>query len=359
MKVVKTSAPGNIFFFGEHFVVYNLPAILSAISRRTYVEASSPQDDGKSILIDSENYGRVYGLLKEHELNYIHVDPELKYTAQLLEYCHDRFGLEEGIYMKIRSDIPKTSGGMSSSTAFLSSLFHALNSYYEWRVKPEEYLVHLYPFQKAIHGGAASGAEFASSIFGGNNLVIKKKDISENEIPINMEPIGDVEFNVVIGNTGIEAKTKTTVSQVKSLYERARERYEELFDNYRAVFEDARKAIIKGETSYLGELMNHNQLLLERLDGVNREINRDTGMYDQLVDIASKELKAFISAALEAGAYGAKLSGGGGGGIMIALVSRENKDQVMKGIMKKASSIGLKNAEVYDVTVGVEGLKLH
>ena len=358
MKNVLSSAPGNVFFFGEHFVVYGMPAIISSIGRRTYVEARSPER-GYEVLVDSAGYGKLYGKLKDGRIEIVSVDAELEPARNLLNYCNEAFGMDRGVHIRIESEIPKASGGMSSSTAFLASFFHALNNYYGWDVELDEYLKHLYPFQKEIHGGAASGAELVSSVYGGSHSVVKKEKAGENDILVDFSPLNDMRFNILVGDTGIEAKTKITVSQVNNLYKFSLEPYEQLFEKYERVYEEASRAIARGDEKRVGMLMNENQKLLEQLDAINREVNEAVGMYEQIVEIASHELRELAKAAVEAGAYGAKLSGGGGGGIMIALVSSDTKEHVEDSMKERAKVLRLHNFRVYEATLGVEGAKLH
>jgi mevalonate kinase len=176
---------------------------------------------------------------------------------------------------------------------------------------------------------------------------------------VDFNSLNDVRFNILVGDTGIEAKTKITVSQVNNLYKYEPKRYEKLFERYDKVYKEASKAIAMGDEKHVGMLMNENQKLLEQLDTINREVNEAADIYKQVVDIASHELRELAEAAVEAGAYGAKLSGGGGGGIMIALISPEVKNDVMNSMKEKAKALGLYNFKVYEALLGVEGVKIH
>ncbi|MBC8077797.1 MAG: mevalonate kinase, partial [Chloroflexales bacterium] len=78
----------------------------------------------------------------------------------------------------------------------------------------------------------------------------------------------------------------------------------------------AEVALRDGDWHALGQLMNLNQLILER------------------IGVSCRELEALIEAALGTGAYGAKLSGSGGGGIMVALVAPERSEQIAAAIAR-------------------------
>ncbi len=358
MNQIITSAPGNVFFFGEHFVVYGEPAIISSIDLRTYVSIEKPLMTDNDIKISSEGYGELLCQLRNNGLRLLHMDEELKPAYQLLNNCRLIFRIDQGADIKISSQIPKESGGMSSSTAFLSSLFHALNLYYGWGLKKEEYFDHLYPIQRYIHGGAASGAELISSILGGINTVFKKEVSNKNGMPISFKPLNATQFYILIADTGREAKTKITVSQVRKLYECDPKAYARLFREYRELFLKARAAIEARDAGLVGTLMNENQELLEKLDRINREVNEVESIYHNMVDIVSEELKELSKVAVNAGAYGAKLSGGGAGGIMVVLLDPERKPEVVGSMERKAEELGLDRFKVREASLGVEGVKL-
>jgi mevalonate kinase len=132
---------------------------------------------------------------------------------------------------------------------------------------------------------------------------------------------GDVEtltvaksFTIVIGDTGISAPTKESVGDVRKLWEADKTKWESVFDQIGAIAKEARNAIESGKWEALGELMNQNHALLRELT------------------VSSPELDKLIEAARNAGALGAKLSGGGRGGNMIALVEADQAEAVAKSL---------------------------
>jgi mevalonate kinase len=109
-------------------------------------------------------------------------------------------------------------------------------------------------------------------------------------------------FTVVIGDTGVPASTKESVQSVRRLWINDKARWESIFDKIGEVSFTARRAVEAGKSEMLGELMDENHVLLQKLT------------------VSSQELDHLVQAAKKAGATGAKLSGGGRGGNMIALV---------------------------------------
>ena len=112
----------------------------------------------------------------------------------------------------------------------------------------------------------------------------------------------------MIGDTGISAPTRESVGDVRKLWEADKAKWESAFDKVGSIVKEARAAIERGMTKELGKIMNENHTLLQEMT------------------VSSPELDQLVSAARNAGALGAKLSGGGRGGNMIALIE-DNRAQ--------------------------------
>ncbi len=134
-------------------------------------------------------------------------------------------------------------------------------------------------------------------------------------------------FTIVIGDTGLSAPTKESVSALQKLQEADPPRWEKIFDRVGEIVWDARQAIERGDTTELGTLMDANHSLLQEMT------------------VSSVELDHLIETARESGALGAKLSGGGRGGNMIALVHKEHAPAVAEALL----SAGAKRAIVTTV----------
>lgn len=126
-------------------------------------------------------------------------------------------------------------------------------------------------------------------------------------------------FQVVIGDTGVRGPTAVSVGDVRKAWQADPPRYERLFDEIGSISQAARKAIEAGRPSDLGPLTDENQDLLRQAGVSSPELDR---------------LK--IQAAKSAGALGAKLSGGGHGGNMIALV----EDSAVPGVAQALQAAG-------------------
>ncbi len=346
--MVKVSAPGNVWFLGEHSIVYGRPAIAAAVNFRTHAESKKRDDD--KVILNSHGYGQFEESLENLKnkewfvKSATQTDParndyKPEGVFDVLAPAKDLIGrlvqmheINQGFELNVNSEIPKESGGMSSSTAFLASTLGALNHEFELGIEHNSFFDVLLPFQVKVHGGAASGVEIASSSMGGYNWV--KRDLSKTPPVLEKRNLGKLDFNLVIGNTNVVGLTSETVPYVRSGFNGDNNSYNEVFDKIAKLVSDAEKAIKNGDAKHLGQLMDEDHELLARYLGVSHP-----------------KLNKLVDAARRAGAYGAKLSGGGKGGVMVALVSKDSQESVAKAI---ASAGGTP----YITTVGGEGLRI-
>ena len=326
--MIKVSAPGNLFFLGEHAVVYGYPSINVSVGKRTSVHLMERTDEHVKIV--SRHFGEASAILC-HGLKELSIgQKEMKPAADLVDFAVQELGISKGFEIEIDSEIPVESG-MSSSTAMLCAVFRALVEISAKKIRNEKYYDYLFRFQERIHGGKASGSEIISSSVGGFNRI--KKIEKEGKTAIKWKGLGTHEFSVVIGNTGVRAPTALTVgSHVPSLMKRDREMVMRNFEKISKLCSSAQSAIKKGNAFRLGGIMNKNQKILSKLM------------------LSHPKLDDCISESLKAGAIGAKLSGGGWGGVMFALVEKEKQEDVAKAIESTGS-------EAIIAEIGVEGAR--
>jgi mevalonate kinase len=131
-----------------------------------------------------------------------------------------------------------------------------------------------------------------------------------SQLPI-IEPIAiAAPFTLLIGDTGVRSATRLAVGEVRTRWQAEPQRYEALFDQIGALVDRARAALAAGDLTSLGPLLSRNHELLQQ------------------IGVSSPELDALVAAAQLAGALGAKLSGAGWGGVMLALVTPETRARV-------------------------------
>jgi mevalonate kinase len=233
-------------------------------------------------------------------------------------FLEEKMGGQRGVDISITSTIPVASG-LGSGAAVSVALIRALSSLLSHPISDDEVNSIAYETEK-LHHGTPSGID--------NTVITYAKPvyfIKDN--PIEIFKVGKP-FSIVIGDTGISALTKESVGDVRRLWLRDTANFENYFNEIAQIALIARRSIESGKPELLGELMNHNHALLQSLT------------------VSSPELDKLVEAARDAGALGAKLSGGGRGGNMIALVEQANAESVADALI----SAGAKRTIITEVS---------
>lgn len=305
-----SSAPGKIILFGEHAVVYGRPALAVPV---TQIHA------GVDVL-DSTRVGiwiNAPDVNLNAELNALASDhPIAAVINNLLFLSHvSPFSKLE---IKITSTIPVASG-LGSGAAVTVALTRALASHLNYSMTDEDVNAFAYEIEK-LHHGTPSGID--------NTVVTYAKPVYfVKGQPIEPFKVGEP-FAIVIADTGIPAPTKESVGDVRKLWEADQKHWEKVFDEIADISFAARRVIEEGWIKMLGVLMDENHALLQQMT------------------VSSPELDHLVEAARKAGALGAKMSGGGRGGNMIALVNPETAESVSLAL-KEA---GAKNTIITQVS---------
>jgi len=194
--MVSSKAPGNIFFFGEHAVVYSKPGIVASIN--LWTECQMEKTSKKHIHIFSQEFGEAV-FEQEKKGN-----KDLFILLDLCKSLLEKYKIKSGLKIKIKSSIPPEKG-LSSSTAVLCSLLSSFSKLLEIDISKKDYYNQLIDFQKTIHGGRASGSEIISSSLGGFNY------ISFTDNGVKIRKLDKFPLKVVIGDSGVRLKTSKTV----------------------------------------------------------------------------------------------------------------------------------------------------
>jgi len=312
--VAKASAPGKLILFGEHFVVHGLPAIAAAVEGRTIAEVRKA--DGFSLVDDrpeTPGYKKDKGGQQADSIR-------LMFNAMRLDASKARIVLGGDLV---------AASGVGASGASCAAIAAAANAEFRLGLDRDGINGIAYEGEKGYHG-TPSGIDNSCSTYGGFIRFRKSAPGGKGEIaPMDSK----AKLSMVVGNSGITSNTTKVVEEVKRLKEKDAARFKRICDDYVKIANDAKMALEDEDLPEIGRLMNMNHVLL-------REIG-----------VSCKELEGMVGAALKAGALGAKLTGTGRGGLMIALVSDETKEAVASAIAK----LGFKS----DVTgIGAEGVKV-
>lgn len=295
MPAFSASAPGKIILFGEHAVVYHRPAIavpVEQVSAKAIVTADLRAPKG-CVRIQAQDIGM------EAQLSDLTIDHPL---AAAIHQTASLVGAEHipACTIKIISTIP-VAAGLGSGAAVTVAIARAFSAFLGHPLADEQVCRLAFEVER-IHHGSPSGIDNTVITYGKPVYYVKDETIHQ------LHP--QKSFTIVIGDTGIQSPTGLAVGDVRLAWQAHKEQYEAMFDSIAAIVDSARSAIAGGMIELLGPLMDANHGLLRK------------------IGVSSAELDKLVRAAREAGASGAKLSGGGRGGNMIALVTATNADQV-------------------------------
>lgn len=315
---MKSSAPGKIILFGEHAVVYNRPALAVPVNQ-VQVEVEILDSDSAGVWIHApiiDLHTELNSLQSDHAIGSV-----ILKVLSLLDTSSSPTGRgargEGGITINISSTIPVASG-LGSGAAVSVALIRALSSFFSISLTDTQINEMVFESEK-LHHGTPSGIDNTVITFNKPVYFIKGQ-------PIETFMVGKP-FTIVIADTGIPAPTKESVGDVRKLWLKDKNKYESIFDEIGQISLIARRSIQSGQPELLGELMNENHSLLQQLT------------------VSSPELDKLVLSARDAGALGAKLSGGGRGGNMIALVSQSEASQVAESLIKA----GAKNTIITEI----------
>lgn len=294
---------GKTILFGEHFVVYGLPGIASAIENTTIAKVEKAK---KFEFVDNRPEIPGYKEKKKEEIQ--------NQIDALLE--HFKIS-KEGNSIKITlSGNLECNSGIGASAALASSIARALNEMLGLELNDGQINEIAYKAEEAGTGkGQVSGIDNTCSTFGGFILFEKNPQGGKNKIE-RLSVKNPIE--ILLASTGITQETKKVVADVKEKKQANEKMFEKIFRGYKETCQSAFDAIKKEDWETVGKLMDKNQELL-------REIG-----------VSCKEIEEAIKAGKKAGALGAKLTGTGRGGYVLFLTpGKELQEKVAKAVEEK------------------------
>ena len=262
------SAPGKVFLFGEHAVVYGKRAIACAIDLRTVVEVTR-----------GDHGVRIQSAYRDDPDKNLYIKTALK-KFQPLHYVTD-------VNIKVTSKIPIASG-LGSSAAVTVATIAALNEEYQAGMTRDEIAFMGYQTELTVQGAASPTDTFVSTV-GGTVVVPDRKKLPP------------LDCGVVVGHTGISKSTARMVGRVRALREKYPQVVDGIMDCIDHMSTQGEELVRRNDYRSIGELMNVNQGLLDA------------------IGVSIPELAMQVHAARAYGAYGAKITGAGGGGCMVAI----------------------------------------
>ena len=286
------SAPGKIILFGEHFVVHGTPAILAAIDKRVTVTSSFTEN--KTLKINSQLGTLEVPISSSHEEAKSEFKPFIYLANKMINSHQDVNGLE----ITIDSDIHIGVGLGSSSACCIAATASIFGLFKE--ISSEELLKMAIEAEKTIFPDT-SGADCTVCAYGGIIEYDKINGSKKNTDASNL--------NLLIANSMIPHSTKRSVGKVSKFKEDDEDRFSQLCVLETKLIDEVNLALKNKDLITLGLKMSENQKYLEEI-----QVSNDT-------------LRYMISSLKEI-SLGAKITGAGDGGCIIALVKDENLDKV-------------------------------
>ena len=283
-----SKAPGKIILFGEHFVVYGNRAILGAIDK--YATVTSEKTNTDNILISS-SLGQS-SIQKDQDVN--KVEKKFRPFFYIAKQVISKNNFDKGISIKIESDIPIGAGLGSSSACCVAAAASILNLFGNGNKK--EILELSIQAEKTIFPNS-SGADCTVSVYGG--IIEYQKEDGFSNISIENE------LNFLIIDSEEVHATDKVVAQVKKFKEENSNVFSELCLEEERLITKALDSIKNNDLQTIGKCMAQNQMYLEQI-GVSN---------DTLLSI-TKEIEKIT--------FGAKITGAGDGGCIIALTEKDN-----------------------------------
>src|SRR5208337_998380 len=284
-----------------HFVVYGLPAIVSAIGRKTTAVVEKGSGSGTEVNdCRPETPGYKAEKLREQQES---VQRMLKFMNINTEHNHFKITLGGDLI---------AASGVGASAASCAAIARAFSEELVLNYSDEQVNQTAYEGEKGYHG-TPSGIDNTAATYGG---LIWYRRSGESQIMDRMKLRKPVE--VVMGNTGIVADTKIVVADVKERKEKEAEKYAQVFKNADELAQKARKQLAAFDLPNLGISMNKNHEMLQQ------------------IGVSCDELDVLVDLARDNGALGAKMTGTGRGGYMVALTpGRELQERVAVEIERK------------------------
>jgi len=286
---------GKIILLGEHSVVYGRHAIAAPIPLTIRAEVKAQPDDIDLVI---PRWG-VEMRLSEPEGSLSSLHQSISLIAQRLGVA------DRGMRVEVYPRIPRANG-LGASAALAVAVIRAIARCFSISLSEREISALAFDCEKIAHG-TPSGIDNTLATFGRPILFRKDHPQARPEIRDLATPNP---FPVIIGLSGVATLTAKTVGNVRHAWEKNPKRYESIFSQIDQLALAGAEALKKGDVAELGDLMNIDHGLLNALQVSSWEI-------EELVEIARSN-----------GAHGAKLTGGGGGGAMIAVAEPERTQPI-------------------------------
>lgn len=291
---------GKVILFNEHFVVYGIPSIVSAIAQTTTAEVEP--FEGKGVRL--EDLRPATPRYKEEKIDQQRGSVDIILEAAGVDLSR------RPIKITLKGDLVAASG-IGASAASCVAIARAVSDEFSLHLSDERINEIAFEGERAYHG-TPSGVDNTAATYGGLIWFVRDKPNVIERIEVR-EPI-----EIVMGNTGKVADTVAVVEGVRERKQKHSEKYNKIFMEAEELANNASRALENFDLKRVGKLMDDNHGLLQE------------------IEVSSKELDFLVKLARDSGAFGAKLTGGGSGGNMVALTpGKDLQEKVAKAIERE------------------------
>ncbi len=322
MKKITVSAPGKVMLLGEHSVVYDRPCLVTAVDSRMnltlelidkdYVEINAPQ-------VNVRAYKRNYNQLK--------VDKDMpkgvRFIEAVISILQKNYGIKYGMRITTKNGF-SAKYGLGSSSAVSVSMVKAVSEIMHVNLPNKKIFEIAYKSVLDVQG-VGSGFDVAAATWGGTLYYQTGGKIIE---PLNIKPLP-----LLVVYSGIKADTVTIVKDLSKKRIKYLNEIDGMFDQITTLVNEGKYALQNNKLKTFGMLMNDDQRILNDL-GVSTDV-----------------IHNICVSAMLAGAYGAKLTGAGGGDCVIVLVNNQNKHKIEQAVVKAGG-------DLVPVETGAEGVRV-
>ena len=286
-------APGKVILFGEHAVVYGRPAIAVPVTQVQATARVEPGDAGQGVIVIAPDLERHIRLREANE------DEPLARIVRLA-LSQIKADPDPDLTITVTSTVP-IARGMGSGAAVSTAIVRALGRHFACWLSSRAISDLVFQTEVLYHG-TPSGID--NTVISFEKPIYYVKDGGWEVFWVGAPLL------LVIADTGVVSSTREVVAALRRRHQAAPSRHSATFDQIGGIVDAARDAIEQGQIEVLGRLMDENHALLQRLG------------------VSCPELDRLVAVARSEGALGAKMSGAGWGGNMIALVTEATRGRV-------------------------------
>jgi len=327
-------APGSIKLFGEHAVVYGYSGVSAGLGKFAYATISdcdsgicfSLPDMGKKECVPIEKIKKLHFSAKEilasGDLQKLADVRGKEFFMPFAFMIGEAFGSREipSFALEAHSEVPRQSGLGSSSSIFVA-FANEMNERFKLGFSFEQIVDLANKGDQVVHG-KPSGLDVNTCARGG--FLRFKKGETPTQLSIKRE------ITVVVANSGVKKDTGIMISRVADQRKKDQKKIDAIFSEIQQAGFDGIESLEKGDLAKLGKEFDRAQECFEKLG------------------LGTPETSEIISVSKKNNAFGAKISGAGGGGCVLILASNPEK------ICALLNSIGY---ESFVAKLGVEGVK--